>query len=60
MRDVQLRLLLLAEFLVDHGTEIGEDLVLPFVPLLSVEHCQSSPEGGKGDSRNEKLTSSLF
>ena len=37
---------LLGDFLVDHGSEVGEDLVLSFGPLLTVEHGQCSPEGG--------------
>lgn len=37
--------LLLADFLVDHRPEVGEDLVFTFSSLLSVEHGQSSPEG---------------
>ena len=37
--------LLLADFLVDHWPEVGEDLVFTFSSLLSVEHGQSSPEG---------------
>ena len=30
---------------MDHGSEVGEDLVLSFGPLLTVEHGQCSPGG---------------
>ena len=39
--------LLLADLLVDHGPEVGQDLVLTLCPLVTVEHCKSSPEGIK-------------
>ena len=32
---------------MDHGSEVGEDLVLSFGPLLTVEHGQCSPGGEK-------------
>lgn len=40
--------LLFAELLVDHGPEVREDLVFSLVPLLTVEHCQGSPEKREG------------
>ena len=40
-------LIFLGNFLVDHGSEVGEDLFLSFGPLLTVEHAQCSPGGVK-------------
>ena len=49
---VRSSLLLLANFLVDHGPKVRENLVFTFCSFFSVEHCQSSPGGG--DSRRVK------
>lgn len=39
--------LLLANFLVDHGPKVGENLVFTFCSFFSIEHCQSSPGGDR-------------